>query len=162
MGEAVAGLETGGQVDGERHIAAERHRVQGGRLPQPATEHLGADRSDKLLFPRLSATVLLGIAATAAHNVFGAGYDYSSTISVWFRGLFTLQPRPEAIADAPLLFQLRALTACLLFAACPSPASSMYGACRWAGWPAPVGLPAGRGRGTGDPYGGREAARTES
>ncbi|MFF5187614.1 respiratory nitrate reductase subunit gamma [Streptomyces sp. NPDC000345] len=80
---------------------------------------LGTDRSDKLLFPLLSATVLLGITATAAHNVFGPGYDYRSTVSVWFRGLFVLQPRPEAIADAPLLFQLHALTACLLFAAWP-------------------------------------------
>ncbi|MEF9908234.1 respiratory nitrate reductase subunit gamma [Streptomyces sp. P9-A2] len=80
---------------------------------------LGTDRSDKLLFPLLSATVLLGIVATAAHNVFGAGYDYRSTVSVWFRGLFTLTPKPEAITDAPLLFQLHALTACLLFAAWP-------------------------------------------
>jgi nitrate reductase gamma subunit len=53
---------------------------------------LGTDRSDKLLFPLLSATVLLGITATAAHNVFGAGYDYRSTVSVWFRGLFVLPP----------------------------------------------------------------------
>ncbi|WP_237320475.1 respiratory nitrate reductase subunit gamma [Streptomyces sp. JJ36] len=80
---------------------------------------LGTDRSDKLLFPLLSATVLLGIAATAAHNVFGPGYDYRSTVSVWFRGLFTLQPQPEAVAGAPLLFQAHALTACLLFAAWP-------------------------------------------
>ncbi|MFE7447453.1 respiratory nitrate reductase subunit gamma [Streptomyces chartreusis] len=80
---------------------------------------LGTDRSDKLLFPLLSATVVLGITATFAHNVFGAGYDYRSTVSVWFRGLFVLQPQPEAVAGAPLLFQLHALTACLLFAAWP-------------------------------------------
>ncbi|MBQ0827087.1 respiratory nitrate reductase subunit gamma [Streptomyces tagetis] len=80
---------------------------------------LGTDRSDKLLFPLLSATVLLGITATAAHNVFGDGYDYRDTVSVWFRGLFALQPRPEAIAGAPLLFRLHALSACLLFAAWP-------------------------------------------
>jgi nitrate reductase gamma subunit len=80
---------------------------------------LGTDRSDKLLFPLLSATVVLGIAATTVHNVAGGGYDYRSTVSVWFRGLFSLQPQPEAIAGAPLLFQLHALTACLLFAAWP-------------------------------------------
>ncbi|MFE9774637.1 respiratory nitrate reductase subunit gamma [Streptomyces sp. NPDC005931] len=77
------------------------------------------DRSDKLLFPLLSATVLLGIAATAAHNVFGGGYDYRHSVSVWFRGVFTLQPDPAAIAGAPLLFQLHALSAFLLFAAWP-------------------------------------------
>ncbi|MFJ5776427.1 respiratory nitrate reductase subunit gamma [Streptomyces sp. NPDC093094] len=80
---------------------------------------LGTDRSDKLLFPLLSATVLLGITATFAHNVLGAGYDYRATVSVWFRGLFVLRPEPEAITGAPLLFQLHALTACLLFAAWP-------------------------------------------
>ncbi|GAA2473415.1 hypothetical protein GCM10010276_05410 [Streptomyces longisporus] len=79
----------------------------------------GSDRSDKVLFPLLSATVLLGISATAAHNVFGGGYDYRETVSVWFRGVFTLQPHPAAVADAPLLFQLHAVTACLLFAAWP-------------------------------------------
>ncbi|MEN8652572.1 respiratory nitrate reductase subunit gamma [Streptomyces sp. 21So2-11] len=75
--------------------------------------------SDKLLFPLLSATVLIGVAATFVHNIAGGGYDYRSTVSVWFRGLFTLQPQPEAIAGAPLLFQLHALTACLLFAVWP-------------------------------------------
>jgi nitrate reductase gamma subunit len=77
------------------------------------------DRSDKVLFPLLSATVLLGITATAAHNVFGGGYDYRTTVSVWFRGVFTFQPHPESISGAPLLFQLHALTACALFAAWP-------------------------------------------
>ncbi|MFD0527379.1 respiratory nitrate reductase subunit gamma [Kitasatospora arboriphila] len=77
------------------------------------------DRSDKLLFPLLSATVLLGFAATAVHNVVGGGYDYRSTVSIWFRGVFALHPRPEAMAGAPLLFQLHALSACLLFAAWP-------------------------------------------
>lgn len=80
---------------------------------------LGTGRSDKLLFPLLSAAVLLGMSATAAHNVFGDGYDYRTTVSVWFRGVFTLRPEPGAITDAPLLFQLHALTACLLFAAWP-------------------------------------------
>ncbi|MEV5597121.1 respiratory nitrate reductase subunit gamma [Streptomyces sp. NPDC052496] len=75
--------------------------------------------SDKLLFPLLAATVLLGIAATVVHNIAGGGYDYRATVSVWFRGLFLLRPRPDAVSGAPLLFQLHALTACLLFAAWP-------------------------------------------
>ncbi|MFD4976577.1 respiratory nitrate reductase subunit gamma [Streptomyces sp. NPDC058424] len=80
---------------------------------------LTTDRSDKVLFPLLSATVLLGLGATAVHNVFGGGYDYRTTVSAWFRGVFALHSHPEAIAGAPLLFQLHALSACLLFAACP-------------------------------------------
>jgi len=80
---------------------------------------LTTDRSDKLLFPLLAATVLLGITATAAHNVFGPGYDYRESVALWFRGLFTLRPRPQAVAGAPLLFRLHALSACLLFAVWP-------------------------------------------
>ncbi|AUA08753.1 respiratory nitrate reductase subunit gamma [Streptomyces sp. SID8382] len=80
---------------------------------------LTTDPSDKLLFPLLSITVLLGIGATAVENVFGGGYDYRATVSVWFRGIFALSPRPEAITGAPPLFQLHALNACLLFAAWP-------------------------------------------
>jgi nitrate reductase gamma subunit len=80
---------------------------------------LKTDRSDKLLFPLLSATVLLGVTATATHNVFGSGYDYRQTVSVWFRGIFLLNPDPQAMAHVPLLFQMHALTACLLFAAWP-------------------------------------------
>ncbi|MFC5720849.1 respiratory nitrate reductase subunit gamma [Streptomyces gamaensis] len=77
------------------------------------------DRSDRILFPVLFTTVLLGVAATFVHNVTGGGYDYRATISVWFRGLFTLQPHPEAMTSAPLLFQLHVLCAFLLFAVWP-------------------------------------------
>ncbi|MEU7168499.1 respiratory nitrate reductase subunit gamma [Streptomyces morookaense] len=76
-------------------------------------------RSDRILFPILLATVLLGVSATAVHNVAGGGYDYRATISVWFRGLFTLHPHPDAMASAPLLFQLHILSAFLLFAVWP-------------------------------------------
>jgi nitrate reductase gamma subunit len=80
---------------------------------------LHTDRSDKLLFPLLAATMLLGYSATTVHNVIGGGYDYRSSVSVWFRGVFAFHPHPEAMAGAPLLFQLHALVACLLFAAWP-------------------------------------------
>ncbi|MHB9864202.1 respiratory nitrate reductase subunit gamma [Streptomyces sp. YIM S03343] len=80
---------------------------------------LTTDRSDKFLFPLLALTVLLGLTATGAHNVFGSGYDYRETISPWFRGIFTLQPQPDDMSGAPLLFQLHALSAFVLFAAWP-------------------------------------------
>lgn len=71
---------------------------------------LTTDRSDKVLFLLLSATVLLGSGATAVHNVFG-GYDYRTTVSVWFRGVVALHSHPEAIAGAPLLFRLPSASA---------------------------------------------------
>ncbi|MGW2717719.1 respiratory nitrate reductase subunit gamma [Streptomyces sp. NPDC001492] len=93
---------------------------------------LGTDRSDKLLFPLLSATVLLGHLLHRRAQRLRRQHDYRQTVSVWFRGIFALQPHPAAIADAPLLLQLHALTACLLFAGWPFPASSTCGASRWA------------------------------
>jgi nitrate reductase gamma subunit len=77
------------------------------------------DRSDKVLFPLLALTVLLGITATGAHNVFGPGYDYRESISPWFRGIFTFQPQPDLMSGAPLLFQLHAHSAFVLFAVWP-------------------------------------------
>ncbi|MFD5652631.1 MULTISPECIES: respiratory nitrate reductase subunit gamma [unclassified Streptomyces] len=66
-----------------------------------------------------AGAIPLGISATAAHDVFGGGYDCRGTVSDRFRGLFVLGARPEAIADAPPLFRLHAPSACLLFAAWP-------------------------------------------
>ena len=40
-------------------------------------------------------------------------------MSVWFRSIFLLQPKPELMAQAPLGFQLHALLAFLLFAMWP-------------------------------------------
>ncbi|MFI9599547.1 respiratory nitrate reductase subunit gamma [Streptomyces sp. NPDC052043] len=76
-------------------------------------------RNDKAMYVSLTATILLGLSATVAANVVGGGYDYRRTISVWFRSIFALQPRPGLMSGAPLLFQLHALSALLLFAAWP-------------------------------------------
>ncbi|WP_390882290.1 respiratory nitrate reductase subunit gamma [Streptomyces salinarius] len=68
-------------------------------------------------------------------------------LPVWFRGLFVLSPRPEAIAGAPLLFRLHAPSACPPFAAWPFTRLVHV-------WSAPVGhlvrpCPVYRRRGTG-------------
>ncbi|MEW2569186.1 respiratory nitrate reductase subunit gamma [Streptomyces sp. NPDC047070] len=76
-------------------------------------------RNDKAMYVSLTATIVLGLAATVAANVVGGGYDYRETISPWFRSLFYLQPDPALLTDAPVLFQLHALSALLLFAAWP-------------------------------------------
>ncbi|MEU7750024.1 respiratory nitrate reductase subunit gamma [Nonomuraea sp. NPDC049158] len=76
-------------------------------------------RNDKLMYLVLSATIVLGLAATVAANVIGGGYDYRTTISPWFRSIFSFSPDPALMAGAPILFQLHALSALLLFAIWP-------------------------------------------
>ncbi|MEU7863978.1 respiratory nitrate reductase subunit gamma [Nonomuraea sp. NPDC049141] len=76
-------------------------------------------RNDKLMYAVLSVTIVLGLAATVAANVIGSGYDYRTTISPWFRSIFYFSPDPALMAGAPILFQLHALSALLLFAIWP-------------------------------------------
>ncbi|MEV4566113.1 respiratory nitrate reductase subunit gamma [Nonomuraea sp. NPDC049419] len=76
-------------------------------------------RNDKLMYAVLALTIALGLAATVLANITGGGYDYRTTVSPWFRSIFLFQPRPELMAGAPLLFQLHALSALVLFGIWP-------------------------------------------
>ncbi|MEU3088980.1 respiratory nitrate reductase subunit gamma [Streptomyces massasporeus] len=76
-------------------------------------------RNDKAMYVSLTVTIVLGLAATVAANVVSGGYDYRETISPWFRSIFYLQPEPDLMTGAPVLFQLHAISALLLFAAWP-------------------------------------------
>jgi nitrate reductase gamma subunit len=76
-------------------------------------------RNDKAMYVALTVTIALGLAATVAANIVGGGYDYRETISPWFRSIFYLQPDPALMTEAPVLFQLHAISALLLFAAWP-------------------------------------------
>lgn len=74
---------------------------------------------DRVLYALLSVEILVGMWQTVAINVFGSGYEYRGTISVWFRGLFALNPDPSLIADAPAVYGAHAILACLLMAVWP-------------------------------------------
>ncbi len=76
-------------------------------------------RNDKAMYVSLTVTIVLGLSATVAANLVGGGYDYRETISPWFRSIFYFQPDPDLMAGAPVLFQLHAISALLLFAAWP-------------------------------------------
>lgn len=76
-------------------------------------------RNDKLMYVVLVLTIVLGLAATVAANTVGGGYDYRTTISPWFRSVFYLQPDPDLMGGAPVLFQLHALSALVLFTIWP-------------------------------------------
>jgi nitrate reductase gamma subunit len=75
-------------------------------------------RMDKVMYLVLGTVIVLGLANTVAANILD-DYDYREGVSVWFRGLFLLNPQPELMAEAPIGFQLHGLTAFLLFALWP-------------------------------------------
>ena len=79
---------------------------------------MATTRMDKLMYVFLAAVILLGMWNTVASSIFG-DYDYRDGVSLWFRGIFTFQPRSELISSAPFGFQLHALVAFSLFALWP-------------------------------------------
>jgi nitrate reductase gamma subunit len=76
-------------------------------------------RADRLTYLLLGLVVLSGMWATVGVNLLGGGYDYRQTVGPWFRGIFMLSPRPGLMSGAPLVYQLHALAAMLLFALWP-------------------------------------------
>jgi len=86
------------------------------RLPRVRRATTGADRATYLL---LGIVILTGMWATIGPNLIGGGYDYRETVGPWFRGLFLLDPNPSLMTGAPLIYQLHALAAMLLFALWP-------------------------------------------
>jgi nitrate reductase gamma subunit len=63
--------------------------------------------------------ILTGIAPTIFVNLLGHGYDYRTTVAPWFRGLFTGSPDVHAIATAPVIYQVHATAAWLIWAVWP-------------------------------------------
>ena len=80
---------------------------------------LATTRNDKLMYVVLAGTIAIGLAATVAANIVGDGYNYRETVSPWFRSVFYLQPDQDLMAGVPILFQLHALSALLLFCIWP-------------------------------------------
>jgi respiratory nitrate reductase gamma subunit len=76
-------------------------------------------RNDKLMYAVLTLTIVLGLAATVAANIVGGGYNYRETVSPWFRSIFYLQPDPGLMTGVPILFQLHAISALVLFSLWP-------------------------------------------
>jgi nitrate reductase gamma subunit len=67
----------------------------------------------------LGIIVVLGIYLTLGVQEFGAGYDYRNSVSVWFRGLFVGNPHVHAITSAPIMYQVHASAAWVIFAVWP-------------------------------------------
>lgn len=75
--------------------------------------------SDLLVNVLLLLIVILGVYATFVTNAINPDFDYRSTISVWFRNLFLLNPEAAYMVNVPLSFQLHVLAAFLIFALWP-------------------------------------------
>ncbi len=75
--------------------------------------------NDKLMYVMLTLALVLGLTATADANIAGAGYDYRTTVSPWFRSIFSFRPDPALMSGLPLLSQLHVLSAPALFAVWP-------------------------------------------
>jgi hypothetical protein len=87
----------------------------------------------RLLVPRVRATspvdyvalilllviIVTGVVPTLFVNLFGHGYDYRTTVAPWFRGLFSGSPDVTAIAHAPIVYQVHAASAWLIWAVWP-------------------------------------------
>lgn len=67
----------------------------------------------------LAIVIALGISETVGVNLLGAGYDYRQSVALWFRGLFVFNPDVQAIAHAPILYQVHATAAWAVLALWP-------------------------------------------
>ncbi|WP_227462712.1 MULTISPECIES: respiratory nitrate reductase subunit gamma [Nocardia] len=80
----------------------------------------------RLLVPRVRATttpvdyvalilllivVITGVAPTIFVNLIGEGYDYRTTVALWFRGLFGGNPEVSSMVGAPLIYRIHATAA---------------------------------------------------
>ncbi len=74
---------------------------------------------DLAVYALLVVIIGLGLIDTIWFNTIHGGYDYRHTVADWFRGIFLLNPRPDLMATAPLVYQLHATSAWLLFALWP-------------------------------------------
>lgn len=74
---------------------------------------------DRVLYLVLAVEVAIGMWQTVIMNVTGNGYDYRGTVSVWFRQLFYFSPDAGLMSQAPVVFQIHAVLACVLMALWP-------------------------------------------
>lgn len=65
--------------------------------------------SDIAVNVMLLTIVCMGMFATLVTNAVQPEFDYRETISIWFRGLFFLQPDASLMTDVPLSFKLHVL-----------------------------------------------------
>lgn len=74
---------------------------------------------DLAAFSILWVMILLGFGETVIFNLFGPGYNYRPTISIWMRGIFSLHPNVADVIGAPALYLVHASLAWVYLAMFP-------------------------------------------
>jgi nitrate reductase gamma subunit len=80
---------------------------------------MATTKNDKAMYVVLVAAILAGLATTVLSVVSHHDVTYRETVSPWFRSLFYFSPKIDAMAAAPLSFQIHTLIGLLLFAIWP-------------------------------------------
>lgn len=75
--------------------------------------------SDLVVNVLLLLIVFLGMYSTVVTNIVEPSFDYRSTISVWFRGLFLFSPDATLMTEVPLSFKIHILAGLAIFALWP-------------------------------------------
>lgn len=88
------------------------------RIHAPRARDIAAP-ADRLVFPLLAVGLLLGIAVRFAPDESDSNYLARETLYPWFHSLFTFGPKPELMANAPMLCQGRALFVLVVFGVWP-------------------------------------------
>jgi respiratory nitrate reductase gamma subunit len=77
-------------------------------------------RTDMLVYFLLTVLIGLGCWMTFGHNLLTSSpYDYRDSVSEWWRSLFYLQPKVEAVQDANIVYQIHAVIAWAFWALFP-------------------------------------------
>ena len=88
------------------------------RITSPRIRRV-TSRVDWAVYLLLGLLLATGMYATIGVNLLGEEHHYRETVSPWFRSIFMLNPQPELMAEAPLIFKLHALSGLSLFALWP-------------------------------------------
>jgi len=75
--------------------------------------------SDLVVNVILLFIVFMGMYATLVTNAVQPDFDYRTSISVWFRNLFILQPDASYMLNVPMSFKIHVVTGFLIFALWP-------------------------------------------
>ncbi|CAM3283262.1 respiratory nitrate reductase subunit gamma [Filibacter tadaridae] len=78
-----------------------------------------SSQSDLIVNSLLLFIVFMGVYSSLVTNNLNPGFDYRSSISIWFRSLLIFQPEAAYMTAAPLAFKIHILTGFLIFAMWP-------------------------------------------